>query len=216
MVGFFRRTAAAASTAFMLGTAALPAQEIGVYYAQGSSELSELGSPSGVGGFIGLRTAPWAGVRLGFHAIDHTSTRLARVCTQYIPPVNCNGSEAATMHTTLRGAYVAGMLHYSPIRPLDFSVGVGGSMNQVRGAEQTVSGRRTDVFMLESAHFGMLVHAGGRIRPLRGVPLALETSLTQHRLVLRGCDGDRIRYDPYCGTYDLREVRVGVGYDMGW
>jgi hypothetical protein len=206
-----------------LGIAALPAcimfapvaaQEIGIYHASARSDLAELASPMGAGAFVRIFPTGHTSLRLSYQRQSNTSGRTDRVCTVYIPVVDCT-QEGVHTETRLHGAALSGGLRARPLSFLELELGAGVTMNRVEGRDETESGRTSTLFVQHTAQFGTLVQGSARVQPLR-IPLTIEAAAGNHRLVLNACAEDEFRYDPYCGVANLRELRIGLGYDLRW
>jgi hypothetical protein len=191
-------------------------QEIGVYHVSASSDLSEIASADGVGLYGRVFPSSWLSIRGALYRQTETAGRRGIVCTQYVPEVGC-GEEEVRTDTRLRGFAATAAARHRPLSFLELEAGAGLSLNQVLADERTESGRRSSLYQLRSNQAGWLVLGSVRVRPVEALPLTLEAGATHHRLLLRGCAADHdLQYDPFCGSADLREVRLGVGYDLGW
>lgn len=202
--------------ALFVGAAAAPlhAQEVGLYITRGSSNLPEFGSPDAMG--LSFRVFPTAnlGVRVAAHRGTHRYATSSRVCQQYIPPLTC-GIEGVDRSTTLRRLELSGSFRYSPIDFLEFDVGAGGTLNEINGSDDTVSGRPSALFVRQTMQVGGLLIAGVRARPAPGLPLVLEAGFSQHFTNMDACAFEEYQDDPYCGTLNLREFRLGLAWRFG-
>lgn len=191
------------------------AQDLELYRSFSSSNLAEIGSSSGLGASARILRLGTAAVRASFHWYDESTTRTGRVCTNYAASFAC-AQEAVRTDTNLAGATLQAVWRHRPVSRVELEVGGGLSMNAISASDQTASGRPSDLFTYNTGHPGLLVLARTRAYPIPRLPLTLNASVANHRLILRACPTEQPAYGPYCGATDLRELRIGLGYDRGW
>lgn len=193
------------------GPAAVSAQEFGLYRSHAQSSLRELSEPGGAGAYLRVRVRPAVSIRFSYHRQQAESERVGEVCNNFVAGFRCNQEPIETQTRVRGGSAVASWL-VTPVRQVEFEAGGGISLNDVRGEEQTESGRSSMIFFHESAQLGVLASVHARLRPLPRLPLIIDVGLVNHHLRLRACAEDPRRYDPYCEPVNLRELRVGAGF----
>jgi hypothetical protein len=212
------RPAALLATVVITAAAAAPAssQDLEVYGSYSRSDLREIGESNGLGVSMRIVELLGATVRISYHWHQETTERTGRVCNNYPAGFRCN-EEGISTRTRLLGLAAMGVWRHRPLPSIELELGGGVSMNTVNGSERTESGRPSDLFTYSTGHSGLLVVARTRARPVRNMPFTVNISLVNHRLLLRACARDEpFMYAPYCGPTDLRELRIGIGYDTAW
>jgi hypothetical protein len=203
--------------AALTGAGPAAAQEFGVILMGSSSDMTQLDAASGFGVFVRMFPNSFTAVRTGVQHAAYESDRVSRVCGSYTPTpsFNCQDEPVRT-RTGLTSLLLSTALRYRPLRNLEIELGGGGSMNQVRIDEDSESGRATSLVVKESAQWGLLLIGGARLRPVARLPFTIDAGTSMHRLNLTACAEGEPRDELYCRTVNMREFRIGIGYDLGW
>ncbi len=190
----------------------LRAQEIGLYRAGGTTDLTELGSLQGLGGYF--RVTPQRYLSLRLNVYRHQADAIQRqglVCNNYVLKFMCD-PERIENASSLQGASLAAGLRVAAGNSVEFELGAGVSLNEISASERTQSGRPSLLVYGKSAQSGVLGRAALRVQPFLSTPVTVDVSYDVHQLSMNGCSTDAIAYAPYCGSAGLREWRVGLGY----
>jgi hypothetical protein len=188
------------------------AQEVGLIGSRGSSELSELEAPGGIGLFVRVPATPFLSVRVEAYQLTHPRSLMARVCLQ----AGGTGCREELIHRKSRyqSLAIVGAFHYNPTRLVELEAGAGVAANRIFGDDRTESGLPSRLFVHRTLQMGIVVQARGRLRPIRGWPVALEIGVAHNRVPMSACASELVLDDPYCGPLRLTELRVGLGYEF--
>lgn len=195
-----------------LVTRDLGAQEIGLYRAGGTTDLTELGALQGLGGYF--RVTPLRYLSLRLNVYRHKADAIQRqglVCNNYVLEFMCDPEQIENA-SQLQGASLAAALRVPAGKRVEFELGAGVSLNEISASERTQSGRPSLLVYGKSAQAGVLGRASLRVQPFLSTPVIVDMSYDVHQLSMTGCSTDVIAYAPYCGSAGLREWRVGLGY----
>ncbi len=200
--------------ALCAATAALPAQEAGVYATLGNSDLTELGQLRGAGGYF--RATPLRYLALRVDVYRHNAAAIMRdglVCNNYTLKFNCM-PERIRNASAFQGAAASASLVVPVGSFVEVEAGGGVSLNEISAGERTQSGRASFLVYGKSAQPAVLGRAAVRVKPLPRLPLLVDLSFDAQRVSMNGCSTDQLAYAPYCKTLMLREWRLGLGYRL--
>jgi hypothetical protein len=187
------------------------AQEFGAYHASGGSSLPEFEHADGLGLYFLLHMR---GVSVLGNTYSHSNSTpvMARLCSRLTPPSNCIDREMER-ESRLRGAAVSALV---PVvgRRVRLELGGGLSFSVVSATDiGPAENRRSALFTQPTGQPGVLTAVAVRARPLDAVPFVLHMSAGNHHIRLTACGEYPGMDDPFCGSMNLRELRLGVGYD---
>jgi hypothetical protein len=196
---------------------ALPAagssQELNLYHSVIRADMPELGDAGGYGVFAGFPVRRLQ-LRAGLQQHRRTTLLETNVCIAYDRNVGCR-MEQTERATRLRGLVLTGALPLRPIDQLTVEVGTGITLNHAFAQDRTESGRPNALFVRPTGQWGALLTLGARVRPLNAVPLTLNAAVGAHRIWLTACGEYAWDDDPFCGTTNIRDVRIGGSLDLG-
>ena len=133
------------------------------------------------------------------------------MCTLYAPLLSCN-EESIASDTRIRRVAVTGAWRVLRYSFFELDAGAGASLNALRTAEETESGRWSGISVPLGENVAFHGELRSRVRPFADAPVVLEFAIEEQRLFLDACVSDALRYGPFCGTKGLRGIRFGIGY----
>jgi hypothetical protein len=198
------------AVAVLCAPAAVDAQELSVYHSVARSDIPEIAEAGGFGVTLGFRTGR-VQLRPGVLHHNQTTTVNSRVCLNYELRVGCQ-DEDVERSARLSGLQLVAAVPMQPVPMLGFEVAGGITLSQLTASDRTASRRASNLFANPSGQWGVMLLAGAQLRPLPAVPLTVKAAVGNHRMRLTSCGEYAWDYSPFCGTTDIREVRVGLGY----
>jgi hypothetical protein len=199
-----------AAVAVLCAPAPVNAQELSVYHSIARSDIAEIAEAGGFGATLGFRTGP-VQLRPGVLYHNQTTTVNSRVCLNYELGVGCQNEEVERS-ARLRGLQLLAAVPVQLIPMLGFDLAGGVTLSQLTATDRTASRRASDLFANPSGQWGVVLLAGAQLRPLPAVPLTVNAAFGNHRMRLTSCGEYAWDYSPFCGTTDIREVRIGLSY----
>jgi hypothetical protein len=188
------------------------AQQFSISHRSSSTDLRELASAAGIAFALAFPAGP---VSLGatMHRQTYATSFATDVCVSYERRVGCR-VELVRRDARLSGFGVTAGLPVRLLSRLEVEAGAGVTLNQVRADDTAESGRPTALFNRPSGQWGGMASLSARVQPLRSLPITLDAGLGEHRIQLRGCGEYPWDDDPFCGTFALRDVRIGASLNF--
>jgi hypothetical protein len=202
------------SVSLALGPSSLAGQEFGVFLSQGEVSHQEFLDPAGFGAYLIFDPLPYLRFEGSFTHYDASATRIGEACIYLDPRHDC---ELENLRSTsdMEGVSLAAIPHFSPAEWIDLGLGGGASFMHLGLEIETESERFVNVLKPTGGQTGAFLVGQVKLTPLPRLPLVLSVGFQTQWVRFSGCSPDPLTYDPYCGTAQVRELRLGVGYRAG-
>jgi hypothetical protein len=190
------------------------AQELGLFLSQGEAGHQEFVDPMGFGAYLILDPLPYLRFEGSFTHYDASATRVGEACIYLEPRHDC---ELENLRSTsdMEGVSLSVIPHISPAGWIDLGLGGGASFMHLGLEIETESDRFVNVLKPTGGQTGAFLVGQVKLMPFPRLPLVLSAGYQTQWVRFSGCSPDPLTYDPYCGTTEMKELRLGAGYRVG-